>query len=219
MESKGRKYHPDHFLCGQCEAPLGTANFYEVEGKCLCDMCYSNSMCPTCGSCGTKIKERCATALNKKWHVSCFVCQQCRAPFPNGAFFEKNGMPFCKSCFDGNYATKCAACNQVVTGKVINAINRTWHSQCFACDYCNVPFDGNVFYERDGKAFCKTHFQPQQQSVCDACKAPISGNCLNALGKQFHPEHFVCTYCGNGLLGGPFYERNGQPFCQSCSQR
>ena len=35
---------------------------------------------------------------------------------------------------------------------------------------------------------------------------------MNALGAQWHPEHFVCQTCGKGFMGGTFFEFGGKPF-------
>lgn len=37
-----------------------------------------------------------------------------------------------------------------------------------------------------------------------------------ALGKKFHPEHFVCSFCMNVLAGGKFSEKNGKAYCGEC---
>ena len=216
IQAIGKKYHPDHFVCVTCEKPLGTSSFYETDGQPNCEQCYNNIYCPMCGFCGKAITDRCVTAMNKKWHVSCFVCNSCCNPFQNGAFYEKNGMPYCNNCFQGTFATRCAGCNQVATGKIINALNQQWHSQCFACAYCRRPFNGGAFYEKDGKPYCEAHYHGASVNVCDGCKGAITGRCVDALGKKYHPEHFLCNYCMNPLSGGGYTEQNGKPYCQAC---
>jgi len=38
---------------------------------------------------------------------------------------------------------------------------------------------------------------------------------MNACGKQWHPEHFVCNHCKKAFgPGGTYWEHNGMPFCQ-----
>lgn len=39
---------------------------------------------------------------------------------------------------------------------------------------------------------------------------------LNALGKSWHPEHFVCQVCQKPITNTTFNEREGQPVCASC---
>jgi len=39
-------------------------------------------------------------------------------------------------------------------------------------------------------------------------------NCLKAMGKTFHPECFVCAYCGKIFANSPFYLEDGLPYCE-----
>lgn len=39
---------------------------------------------------------------------------------------------------------------------------------------------------------------------------------LNALGKSWHPEHFVCLVCQKPITNSTFNEREGQPVCPTC---
>ncbi|XP_062488533.1 leupaxin isoform X3 [Pezoporus occidentalis] len=51
-------------------------------------------------------------------------------------------------------------------------------------------------------------------SVCTTCHKPIAGKVLTALGRTWHPEHFTCIRCGQELSSRPFFERDGQPYCE-----
>lgn len=41
------------------------------------------------------------------------------------------------------------------------------------------------------------------------------GDCLNAIGKHFHPECFNCTYCGKLFGNSPFFLEDGRPYCEA----
>jgi hypothetical protein len=43
---------------------------------------------------------------------------------------------------------------------------------------------------------------------------PCFQNCLKAVGKTFHPECFVCAYCGKMFANSPFYLEDGLPYCE-----
>ena len=34
------------------------------------------------------------------------------------------------------------------------------------------------------------------------------------MGKTFHPECFVCAYCGKIFANSPFYLEDGLPYCE-----
>eukprot|EP00116_Pleurobrachia_bachei_P015861 sb/3476123/ len=37
---------------------------------------------------------------------------------------------------------------------------------------------------------------------------------VTALGKSWHPEHFVCVRCNRELGSCKFFEKNDQPYCE-----
>eukprot|EP01126_Amoeba_proteus_P061017 TRINITY_DN8148_c0_g2_i2.p1 TRINITY_DN8148_c0_g2~~TRINITY_DN8148_c0_g2_i2.p1 ORF type:complete len:235 (-),score=31.87 TRINITY_DN8148_c0_g2_i2:249-953(-) len=39
---------------------------------------------------------------------------------------------------------------------------------------------------------------------CEACNERIVGRMVSAVGKTYHPEHFVCDYCSQPFPGGKF---------------
>ncbi|KAF6207212.1 hypothetical protein GE061_018452 [Apolygus lucorum] len=53
-----------------------------------------------------------------------------------------------------------------------------------------------------------------QKGCCSACDKPIVGQVITALGKTWHPEHFVCTHCNQELGTRNFFERDGHPYCE-----
>ncbi|XP_041038573.1 transforming growth factor beta-1-induced transcript 1 protein-like [Carcharodon carcharias] len=49
---------------------------------------------------------------------------------------------------------------------------------------------------------------------CTACRKPIVGQVVTALGQIWHPEHFVCTHCSEEIGGSNFFEKEGLPYCE-----
>lgn len=43
----------------------------------------------------------------------------------------------------------------------------------------------------------------------------IQGDCLNAIGRKFHPECFKCTYCSKLFGNNPFFLEEGEPYCEA----
>ena len=50
--------------------------------------------------------------------------------------------------------------------------------------------------------------------VCAACNKPILTKVVNALGCQWHKEHFTCAQCDLELGSTTYYESNGRPYCE-----
>jgi len=219
IQALGKAFHPEHFTCGNCRTPLGTKSFYEHNGSPHCENCYQELFCPKCAHCDKPVLDRCITALGKKWHVDHFICTQCLKPFQGGNFYERDGRPYCELDFYGAFAPKCASCNEAIRGDCINALGSQWHPEHFACAYCQKSFSGGSFFEYGGKPYCETHYHQQTGSQCSGCGKPITGRCVNALNKRWHPEHFVCAFCMESLAGGSFTEQNGKAYCKSCHSK
>ena len=49
---------------------------------------------------------------------------------------------------------------------------------------------------------------------CAYCGKPVIGDYTTALGKAWHPSHFICAQCRQPFDGGSFYERNGKAYCK-----
>uniref|UniRef100_A0A914VYC2 LIM zinc-binding domain-containing protein n=1 Tax=Plectus sambesii TaxID=2011161 RepID=A0A914VYC2_9BILA len=50
---------------------------------------------------------------------------------------------------------------------------------------------------------------------CAACGKTIIGQVVIALGKMWHPEHYVCSQCGEELGHRNFFERSGKAYCEN----
>lgn len=56
----------------------------------------------------------------------------------------------------------------------------------------------------------------QAKGLCGSCNKPIAGQVVTALGRAWHPEHFLCSGCSTTLGGSSFFEKDGAPFCPEC---
>ncbi|KAJ3188879.1 hypothetical protein HDU85_004593 [Gaertneriomyces sp. JEL0708] len=50
--------------------------------------------------------------------------------------------------------------------------------------------------------------------ICQACRRPIQGRSVTALGKQYHLEHFVCSKCEKPFNSSVYWELKGKPYCE-----
>ncbi|CAG8653627.1 1537_t:CDS:2 [Rhizophagus irregularis] len=55
--------------------------------------------------------------------------------------------------------------------------------------------------------------RPTSSLHCASCGKAISGHVLSAMGKKWHPDHFVCKKCGITLEHVAFFEKDGVPYC------
>lgn len=84
-----------------------------------------------------------------------------------------------------------------------------------------MPFGSNRYFEGvDGQPYCDVHIGVKGRAPhCAGCDGLIVGRCITALGRRYHPEHFICTFCRNALTRGVFKELDGRAYCNSCFRR
>jgi paxillin len=154
------------------------------------------------------------------WHRTCLGCNVCGRDFgdPQDRVFEgEDGFAYCDICHAEKFAVKCGACGEAIEGQCVEAMDKKWHPDHFACGLCKKPFDGQFFPGDDGKPYCEQHYYEAMGMLCVACKKPIlTGKCVTFLDKKYHPEHFKCTYCKKNLVGEQYYKKEGKPYCQKC---
>eukprot|EP00158_Paraphelidium_tribonemae_P007451 Partr_v1_DN28252_c0_g1_i1_m75411 putative transforming growth factor beta 1 induced transcript 1 len=222
----GKTYHQHHFQCFVCRKGLAGDTFFEKNSNPYCEKCMNEAfLLPTCAFCGDKIKGRCINAVEKSWHPEHFFCSQCGKQFPPGAaFLEHEGKAYCEPDYYNMFAPKCATCDKAILDEVISALGKSFHADCFLCAETNCKVlltDSGTFFDYNGKPYCETHYHSARGSLCASCQKPITGRCITAIGKKFHPEHFVCAFCKKnlGTLGsgtGSFKDHDGKPYCVNC---
>ncbi|XP_067361534.1 paxillin-like isoform X3 [Channa argus] len=216
VTAMGRTWHPEHFVCTHCLEEIGSRNFFEREGQPYCEKDYHSLFSPRCHYCNGPILDKVVTALDKTWHPEHFFCAQCGAFFGPEGFHEKNGKAFCRKDYFDMFAPKCGGCSRAILENYISALNSVWHPECFVCRECFTPFVNGSFFDHEGQPYCEAHYHERRGSLCCGCQKPITGRCITAMGKKFHPEHFVCAFCLKQLNKGTFKEQNEKPYCHVC---
>nr|XP_023696493.1 proline-rich protein 36-like isoform X1 [Paramormyrops kingsleyae] len=216
VTAMGRTWHPEHFVCTHCQEEIGSRNFFEREGQPYCERDYHSLFSPRCYYCNGPILDKVVTALEKTWHPEHFFCAQCGAFFGPEGFHEKDGKAYCRKDYFDMFAPKCGGCARAILENYISALNALWHPECFVCRECFTPFVNGSFFEHEGQPYCESHYHERRGSLCSGCQKPITGRCITAMGRKFHPEHFVCAFCLKQLNKGTFKEQNDKPYCQTC---
>lgn len=60
-------------------------------------------------------------------------------------------------------------------------------------------------------------YQQQAKHKCSACKQPVVGQVVEALGAHWHETCFCCRGCGAEFPSGKFVNIKGQPHCRACA--
>jgi len=116
----------------------------------------------------------------------------------------------------------CHGCGKQIEGRIVTAMDRQWHPDCFKCAGCGSLFasggGGGSFMIKDDRPYCNK-CTAKQLGVCAACGGQLSGPVLTALDRSWHPQCFVCGGCKKPFSGGKFKlsgNRPGVPFCDTC---
>jgi len=118
-------------------------------------------------------------------------CATCKQ-LASPAYSKTEGGPkYCSDCYR-KVATICAGCNRAITeGETVTQGSQKYHRQCYSSDV-----------------------------QCESCSKVIFGQAVSALGKNWHPDCFVCHGEGcKAKITDTFAESNGFPYCQKCASK
>jgi len=217
LEAGGKVFHPEHFQCGRCQKTLRTENYFEIKGSFWCDRCYETGGVMLCAQCNKPIIGKITQGLGgKNYHPEHFICIVCKKSLDGSVFLEQDGKIYCEKDYDDQFSTKCADCGQVIQGECMQDEGKYWHLDHFKCAFCRKLIQGNYFMV-EGKLCCENDYGSRCDSTCASCSKGITGDYLEALGKRWHTNHFLCSYCSMPLGDTEYKEDNGMAYCYDCA--
>ncbi|KAM4731086.1 LIM and senescent cell antigen-like-containing domain protein 1 isoform 2-T2 [Anableps anableps] len=218
VNSNGELYHEQCFVCAQCFQQFPEGLFYEFEGRKYCEHDFQMLFAPCCHQCGEFIIGRVIKAMNNSWHPECFCCDLCQAVLADVGFVKNAGRHLCRPCHNkekarglGKYV--CQKCHAIIDEQPLLFKNDPYHPDHFNCNNCGKELTADA-RELKGELYCLPCHDKMGVPICGACRRPIEGRVVNAMGKQWHVEHHVCTVCERPFQGHPFYERGGRAYCE-----
>ncbi|XP_059617876.1 transforming growth factor beta-1-induced transcript 1 protein isoform X1 [Phlebotomus argentipes] len=156
LTALGKSWHPEHFVCKVCDRPISEGSFNQKDGEPVCSGCYISKYTDVCYACKQHIlSQKVIKAMDKTWHEEHFVCGgPCKKALVGASFYERDGQPYCKDCFEAQFASRCAGCSNAILEKAVIALDVKWHKDCFKCQKCKEPISGNTFAVQDNKPLC-----------------------------------------------------------------
>lgn len=88
------------------------------------------------------------------------------------------------------------------------------------CGACKKPIAGQVMRRGGAGRGAREAGCPGGGAGCPGGRAGpephphAPGQVVTAMGRTWHPEHFVCTHCQEEIGSRNFFERDGQPYCE-----
>ncbi|XP_049849393.1 transforming growth factor beta-1-induced transcript 1 protein-like isoform X4 [Schistocerca gregaria] len=212
IEVSGKGYHREHVFCARCKQRDPYFRYFELNGEILCADCKGSN---TCESCGKHISGTAIDVLGSSWHPECFKCHSCDKLLDSGGFVLRDKKTYCADKCPKIHV--CASCGEPIYGPSISLNNVHLHANkdCFSCQTCKLPVD-STFCNFQGLPYCEKHYlEKVGVPICDGCNQAITGKSLLAIGKKWHPEHFVCSVCSK-VLESSFQVDKGRPLCMDC---
>ncbi|XP_066303460.1 PDZ and LIM domain protein 5-like isoform X3 [Branchiostoma lanceolatum] len=169
----GRCWQPDQFVCFHCNCNLIDRGFVEEENELYCSTHYKEFFAPLCGKCGEPICETSRKLHGSNVHVTvqsesiiandmqfcktCFLCAKCNCQLDPNGYHLWEGAQICDICFAKTMSTKCTACDFPIEpgDRWLEALNVAWHTECFCCAVCQAELEGQPFYAKGKKPYCK----------------------------------------------------------------
>ncbi|CAH7099149.1 Lims2 [Phodopus roborovskii] len=219
VNSNGELYHEHCFVCAQCFRPFPEGLFYEFEGRKYCEHDFQMLFAPCCGFCGEFVIGRVIKAMNTNWHPGCFRCELCDVELADLGFVKNAGRHLCRPCHSREKAKGlgkfiCQRCHLAIDEQALMFKNDPYHPDHFSCSHCGKELTADA-RELKGELYCLPCHDKMGVPICGACRRPIEGRVVNALGKQWHVEHFVCAKCEKPFLGHRHYEKKGLAYCET----
>jgi len=71
----------------------------------------------------------------------------------------EEGQAYCETDWNELFTTKCFACGFPVEAgdRWVEALAHNYHSQCFNCTMCKKNLEGQSFFAKGGRPYCKNH--------------------------------------------------------------
>eukprot|EP00184_Porphyridium_aerugineum_P005843 CAMPEP_0184706396 /NCGR_PEP_ID=MMETSP0313-20130426/36739_1 /TAXON_ID=2792 /ORGANISM="Porphyridium aerugineum, Strain SAG 1380-2" /LENGTH=506 /DNA_ID=CAMNT_0027167949 /DNA_START=376 /DNA_END=1896 /DNA_ORIENTATION=+ len=173
---------------------------------------HAPGLCPKCKMDITG-EEKIKNAYGASWHPTCFTCPVCDGDMRREDPIVKGGFPYHEHCYNKEFGATCPVCEQIIVGEAMKALDKNFHCECFVCDVCKRPLEGQIHYE-NGHLYCNPDYIDTFKPRCSLCEKPIEGFFILALEQKFHKDCFVCENCKKPLE--EFVEVDGYAFCELC---
>lgn len=170
--------------------------FYEHQGKAYCGVDYDEFFSLKCHHCNTSITDESYVTLDepslpdgpRHYHQLHLFCAECGDPFLNPKSLEESSRISKKS----------------VTLNPSEEVKK------------KLMIEPNPFVLHKGYPYCEKCHLRLHKPKCFGCKLSMVGDIINAIGKQWHEDCFVCKDCKNPFLNGMFFLKDSNPFCEQC---
>nr|XP_006112195.1 thyroid receptor-interacting protein 6-like isoform X1 [Pelodiscus sinensis] len=185
-----------------------------------------------CARCGENVvgDGTGCVAMDQVFHVHCFTCATCHARLRGQPFYAIERRAYCEACYVVTLE-KCSMCSKPIMDRILRAMGKAYHPQCFTCVVCHHCLDGVPFtVDATSQVHCIEDFHRKFAPRCSVCGNAIMPEPgqeetvrIVALDRSFHIGCYKCEECGLLLSsegeGRGCYPLDGHVLCRACSAR
>ncbi|XP_075986522.1 actin binding LIM protein Uncoordinated 115a isoform X4 [Anticarsia gemmatalis] len=185
VSALGNTYHQKCFTCARCKRAFPSGEKVTYTG--------AEVVCSSCVAAPQRQTARAAPPHASPASPAPASPASLASPPRQPHALDQNGEP----------ALECAGCGQELSeGQALVALDRQWHTWCFACGECGAVLQGE-YMGREGVPYCERDYQRLYGVRCAYCQRYISGKVLQAgENHHFHPTCARCSKCGDPFGDG-----------------
>lgn len=221
LMAMGKTWHSDHFVCEECKETFPEGRFFPHEDKPYCRAHHLELFCSKCGVC----KEAVENGLKfheQTYHKDCFACRDCSVNLADRSTVEiaEDGHLYCEEDFFKRFGPKCPVCSEVLEGKVVQALDKSYHQKCFVCNSCKEELSKFVEDKKEnpGDVYCPDCFADKfsPKHPCSACGEDINHkDQMKAFDLYWHKDCLKCSLCKRAFgADESMFNINSHLFCE-----
>ncbi|KAL2692546.1 hypothetical protein Neosp_002956 [[Neocosmospora] mangrovei] len=134
-------WHIDCFTCADCNQGVAARFFpHDDNGtqKPLCERDYFRRLDLLCFKCDQALRESYISALDRKYHLDHFMCDDCGVIFnASDSYYEYENKLVCVLDYLKAYASRCEACKFPILARFVDSADfedgpsTVWHPECY----------------------------------------------------------------------------------------
>jgi len=224
IRALGSCYHQDHFVCEYCSQPFPSGRFVKASDRNLyCEQDFAELFAKRCKVCNEVVTGKVVNAEGLSFHPEHFICVGCGTNLVGKKYkaHPENKQIYCPVCMPAELKLLkpedhiCAQCSLPIRGPYILIKGQYMHPRHYRCHECGIEFKGGDCNEFEGDYYCGPHYAILLLKKCARCGKPCKGRSVTALGRTWHPDHFLCHICAVPLLESNFLANDELPYCQT----
>jgi len=150
-----RSWHAECFVCSECCQPFTSTQFHKHNNKPYCEQHFRELVAETCDKCHKPIEGQIFEALDKKFHLDCFVCKHGCVIGEGINFHVHEDEVYCLSHFEKLFMQTCESCKETINGQYIKVLDKHFHPTCWKCTSCQDVIQGSNCAQYEGQFYCR----------------------------------------------------------------